>query len=127
MQGSRGGVTADQYLAVQRVLGVFSQTAAIADDPRAKQLGGALRNHCFGFDFCCIWHLEGFGSMENTPMGRADDLPTVLGIFKNDPNREASICFAAVAFSSKQYKKFIYQPKLRLVEHLASRCAPIAP
>ena len=23
--------------------------------------------------------------MENTPTGRADDLPTILGIFKNDP------------------------------------------
>ena len=40
------------------------------------------------FFFCCISHLGGFGCMENTPAGGADDLPIILEIFKNDPKVE---------------------------------------
>ena len=49
-------------------------------------LGGALMDFsfyyekCVFFDFCRIWHLGGFGRMENTPTGYADDLPTILKI-----------------------------------------------
>ena len=35
--------------------------------------------------FCHILHLGGSGSMENTAAGCADDLPTILEIFKNEP------------------------------------------
>ena len=33
----------------------------------------------------CIW--EDLVSIENTPAGGADDLPSILPIFKNDPPR----------------------------------------
>ena len=36
-------------------------------------------------DFCSIWHLRGFCNMENTLTVRADDLPSILGILKQDP------------------------------------------
>ena len=35
-----------------------------------------------------IWHVEGFGSMEDTPSVRADDLATIRGIIKMTHNRE---------------------------------------
>jgi hypothetical protein len=58
--------------------------------------------------FRLIWHLEGFGSMENTPTGCGNDLPTSLRILVNnflecsdlDPNSR---------------KDLFYQPELRLV------------
>ena len=36
-------------------------------------------------DLSRIRHLALFGRMESTPTGHADDLPTILGTFKNDP------------------------------------------
>jgi len=39
--------------------------------------------------------LGGFGGMEYTPTGHADDLPTILGILKNDPkSRSVNILFS---------------------------------
>ena len=59
----------------------------------APRLGGALRDFEFyyqnlGFSDVCrilVWHLGGLGSMENTPTGCADDLPTILRNSKNEP------------------------------------------
>ena len=41
-------------------------------------------------DLCRIWHLGGFGQMENAPEGHADDLPTILEFSKTSENREVS-------------------------------------
>ena len=38
--------------------------------------------------FWRIWHLGEIDSMENTPTVCADDLPTILEIFKNTQDRE---------------------------------------
>ena len=51
----------------------------------------------------------------NTPTGHADDLPTILGVFKNDPKSRSVNIFLAAGFCPKLYKTIIYQPKLRPV------------
>ena len=67
-------------------------------------------------DFCRIWHLGGFGCMENTPTGCADDLPTILEIFKKIPKIEKrQHFFQRLDFAPNSINKFIYQPKLRPV------------
>ena len=50
--------------------------------------------------------------MEDTPAGRADDLPTILGIFKNDPKSRSVNIFQQLNFDPNSIKN-IYQPKLR--------------
>ena len=43
--------------------------------------------------------------MENTPTGRADDLPTILGIFKNDQkSRSVNILFSGWILPQTIYK-----------------------
>ena len=52
--------------------------------------------------------------MENTPRGHADDLPTILGIFKNDPkSRSVNIFFQRLDFAPNSIKDLIYHPKNR--------------
>ena len=51
--------------------------------------------------FAVIWHLGGFGCMGNTPTGCADDLPTILIIFKNDPKSRSVNIFLAADFLYK--------------------------
>ena len=54
--------------------------------------------------------------MENTPTGHADDLPTILGIYKNHPkSRSVNIFFQRSDFDPNSIEFFIYQPKLRPV------------
>ena len=43
--------------------------------------------------------------MEDTPTECADDLPTILGIFKNDPkSRSVNICFSGWILPKTVYK-----------------------
>ena len=52
--------------------------------------------------------------MENTSTVCADDLPTIWGIFKNNPkSRSVNICVQRLDFAPNCIKDYIYQPKLR--------------
>ena len=44
--------------------------------------------------------------MENTPTGHADDLPTILGNFNNEPTSRSGNIFPAAGFCPKQDKRF---------------------
>ena len=57
--------------------------------------------------------------MENTPTAHADDLPTTLGISKNDPkSRSVNIVFCGWILPLNSIQICIYQPKLRPVADL---------
>ena len=54
--------------------------------------------------------------MENPPTVCADDLPTILGIFKNDPkSRSVNIFSSGWILTQNSINLFIYQPKRRPV------------
>ena len=67
-------------------------------------LGLYLKSVVF-LDVYPIWHLEGFGSMENTSTGCADDLPEILKSCKNDPKSRSVNILSAAEFCPKQYKR----------------------
>ena len=43
--------------------------------------------------------------MENTPTGRADDLPTIFGFFKKYSKSRSVNIFSPAGFCPRQYKK----------------------
>ena len=60
--------------------------------------------------------MGGFDCMENTPTGCADDLPSILAIFKNDPkSRSVNNSLQRPDLDPGSINDFFYQPKLRPV------------
>jgi hypothetical protein len=70
------------------------------------------------WDLCIIWHLEGFGSMQNTPAGCGSNLPLLLRTFKNDSkSRSVNNFLECSDLDPNSRKDVFYQPELRLDDY----------